>query len=197
MYHVYMHSTHVLYASHSYCVICTCVFMWHTFSPMWYTSEEDFAQSPQTNSVHTLNFTLYHPSCAIYVALLWVIQFVLSSVLYLLPLFPGCWCFQLPVPQAMQEHLGEVVHGLPVLLCKVTELVEYKVGDALRKIPERKLHNQNKDNNWVRGCTENGVTKRTSERVCNTRLQQDDVCSNFDPSNCLNDSYWLIIVVQC
>ena len=31
--------------------------------------------------------------------------------------------------QTVQKHLGQVVHGLPVLLGQVSKLVEHKVGD--------------------------------------------------------------------
>ena len=38
---------------------------------------------------------------------------------------------QLPVVEAVQEHLGQVVHGLPLLLPQAVELVHHKVGHAL------------------------------------------------------------------
>ena len=41
---------------------------------------------------------------------------------------------QLPVVQAVQEHLGQVVHRLPLLLGQVTELVQHKVGHTLKRI---------------------------------------------------------------
>ena len=44
--------------------------------------------------------------------------------------FPGGGRLQFPVVETVQEHLGQVVHGLPVLLGQVAKLVQDKVGDT-------------------------------------------------------------------
>lgn len=41
--------------------------------------------------------------------------------------------FQLPVVKTVEEHLGELIHCLPLCLREVVELVADKVCDCLRE----------------------------------------------------------------
>uniref|UniRef100_A0A6B0V7V5 Putative secreted protein n=1 Tax=Ixodes ricinus TaxID=34613 RepID=A0A6B0V7V5_IXORI len=63
-----------------------------------------------------------------------VVDLVSGGVLVggVLPLLlPGRRGFQLPVVEAVKKHLGQVVHGLPLLLRQVPKLVHHEVGDRL------------------------------------------------------------------
>ncbi len=45
---------------------------------------------------------------------------------------PACGrCLQLPVVQAVKEHLCKIIHGLPITWGKLRKLVKDKVGDTL------------------------------------------------------------------
>ena len=62
-------------------------------------------------------------------------------------MLPGSWSLELPVIETVEEHLGQVVHHLPLLGGKVVEFVQDKVGDALsdtrfliRRISQWALH---------------------------------------------------------
>ena len=61
-----------------------------------------------------------------------VIDFVCRKVLTLRVLFLYSWRFQFPVIQAMQKHLGQVMHYLPLSLWKVSKLIKHKVKDSLK-----------------------------------------------------------------
>lgn len=56
-----------------------------------------------------------------------VVDFVSSQVIILRVLFLHGGCLQFPVIQTMQEHLGKVVHNLPLSLWEVPKFVQYKV----------------------------------------------------------------------
>lgn len=43
-------------------------------------------------------------------------------------------CLQLPVVEAQQEHLGELIHGLALLGWQVAELVLHKIQDSLLNV---------------------------------------------------------------
>ena len=62
-------------------------------------------------------------------------------------LLPGCGSLELPVVEAVEEHLGQVVHHLPLLRGEVVELVQHEVGHPLRdarllirRITQRSFH---------------------------------------------------------
>ena len=44
---------------------------------------------------------------------------------------PGSGSLELPVVEAVEEHLGQVVHHLPLLRGEMVELVQHEVGHTL------------------------------------------------------------------
>ena len=69
------------------------------------------------------DMTVTEPSCVVH----FVRRYFVSRQL----LLPGSWSLQLPVVETMEEHLGQVVHHLPLLGRQVVELVQDKVGHPL------------------------------------------------------------------
>ena len=68
---------------------------------------------------------------------------------------------QLPVVEAVEEHLGQVVHHLPLRLRQVVELVSHQVGHGLK---ERQTDRQtNKDKQQTRR-TRKRERKKVRER---------------------------------
>ncbi len=60
-----------------------------------------------------------------------VVDLVCRDVIIGHDLSAGSWSLKLPVVQAMKEHLGQVIHGLPVTWGKLRKLIKDKVGDTL------------------------------------------------------------------
>lgn len=60
-----------------------------------------------------------------------VVHLVGCAVILLsaLPVLRGC--FQLPVVEAQEKHLGQLKHGLTLLRCQVAELVLNKIQNSL------------------------------------------------------------------
>ena len=72
-----------------------------------------------------------------------VVHFVRGDLVPGELLLPGSGSLELPVVEAVEEHLGQVVHHLPLLRGEMVELVQHEVGHTLgnawllvRRIPE-------------------------------------------------------------
>lgn len=60
-----------------------------------------------------------------------VVHFVSGAVVFLGALAILRWRLQLPVVEAQEEHLRQLKHGLPLLWCKVAELILNKIQNPL------------------------------------------------------------------
>ena len=61
-----------------------------------------------------------------------IVDLVILDVTVSISSCPAVGRLQFPVVQAVQEHLGQVVHRLPFLLVQVAKLVHHKVCHALQ-----------------------------------------------------------------
>ena len=76
-----------------------------------------------------------------------VVHFVGGNLISGQLLLPSRGSLELPVVEAVEEHLGQVVHHLPLLGGEVVELVQHEVGHTLgdagflvRRITKRSFH---------------------------------------------------------
>ena len=76
-----------------------------------------------------------------------VVHFVGRNLIPRQLLLPGCGRLELPVVEAVEEHLGQVVHHLPLLRGEMVELVQHEVGHTLgdtrllvRRVPQGSFH---------------------------------------------------------
>ena len=61
-----------------------------------------------------------------------VVDLVILDVIVSISSCPAVGRLQFPVVQAVQEHLGQVVHRLPFLLVQVAKLIHHKVCHTLQ-----------------------------------------------------------------
>lgn len=68
-----------------------------------------------------------------------VVDLVILDVPGSIPSGPAVWSLQLPMVEAVQEHLSQVVHCLPLLLIQVAKFVHHKVRHTLQYISQQHL----------------------------------------------------------
>lgn len=85
------------------------------------------------------NVTEHQPPC--------IINLVSRRLVRVNRRLPSAWSLEVPMIQAVQKHLGQIVHRLPIPLCQVSKFVDHKVGDGLgnaglleRRLSQRALY---------------------------------------------------------
>ena len=113
------------------------------------------------------NVTIAKPPC--------VIDLVSRDVVGAHLTFSGGRRLQLPMIQAMQKHLGQVVHGLPISRGQLGEFVEDEVGDPFGDagLFERGL-TQGTFNHWLRNLQDRNAIKNLQlvfQASCQTNMR--------------------------